>query len=63
MSNQIYKHTTIEEAKKKGIKSKATINGMEYTGHIYEGYFFYYIATIGVSKILVAYCDNVREVL
>lgn len=56
----IYKPITFDEAEKNGKPAKAVINGKEYTGFIYKGYFFHYIKDIGNCKILVKYCENVR---
>lgn len=59
-----YEPITFEEAEKNGKKAKAEINGKEYTGHIYEGYFFHKydsINDIGNCKILLRYCENVRK--
>ena len=64
MSNQVtYIHTTFEDAKQKGIKSKAIVFGIQYTGYVYEGYFFYHLKDIGNIKSLIKHCKNVEEVL
>jgi len=57
-----YKHTTYDEAKEKGVKINASINGKEYTGYEYQGYFYHRITDIGNCKILSKYCDNVRRI-
>jgi len=56
-----YKPITMGEAVEKGIPGKAIINGKEYTGYIYQGYFFHHVSNIGNCKILVKWCDECTE--
>lgn len=57
-----YEPITFEEAEKNGKKAKAEINGKEYTGYIYDVFFFHHITAIGNCKILLKFCENVREI-
>lgn len=60
-----YEPITFNEAKEKGKKAKATIYGAEYTGYIYQGYFFHKYDSInnkGNCKILVKFCEKVEEI-
>lgn len=61
-----YEPITFDEAVQKGKKAKAIIYGAEYTGYIYQGYFFHEYESIhgdkGNCKILVKFCEKVEEI-